>query len=220
MSQQHQDEASPEPRFQRRKDQRPKEIAQAALEVFAERGFAGARVSDVAERAGVSKGLMYLYYKTKQDLLKAVIRGFIEPRVRDIAAAIEGWNGSAAAFLRGPFLETISQLAASRAVIIIRLMMAEGPNHPDLTKYYYDHVITVGLGALSGLLDRAVEQGEFQTSGIHRYPQLLLAPVVMAAVWQTVFDRHQRLDVKAFLAAHVETAISAMARPQGDGVTP
>ncbi len=220
MSQQDNHQAATGPRFKRRKDQRPEEIAEAALEVFAERGFAGARVSDVAERAGVSKGLMYLYYKTKQDLLKAVIRGFIEPRVRDVATAIDRWDGSAADFLRGPFLQTISQLATSRAVIIVRLMMAEGPKHPDLTKYYYDHVITVGLGAMSRLLDRAVDQGEFRPSGIHRFPQLLLAPVVMAAVWQTVFDRHQPLEVHDFLTAHIDTVVSAMTRPVGEGNEP
>ncbi len=211
MSQQKDEAGQGQRKYQRRKNDRPDEITAAALEVFAERGYAESRVSDVADRAGVSKGLMYRYFKTKEDLFRAVIRGFIEPRVKELAVAIDQWPGSAADFLRGPFLQRVTSIATSRAVIIFRLLMAEGPKHPDLTRYYHQHVISVGLAALSRLLDRAVASGEFRPNGVQQFPHLLLAPVVMSAVWRTVFDRHQALPVEKLLAVHVDTVIAAMA---------
>ena len=103
----------PEPRFRRRKEDRPQEITEAALTAFAEKGYAATRVDDVAKRAGVSKGLLYLYFKTKEDLFKAVIRSFVVPKIDDLTAIIDASELSSEEFLRGPFLDFAKTLPGS-----------------------------------------------------------------------------------------------------------
>ncbi|MEM9529655.1 MAG: TetR/AcrR family transcriptional regulator [Pseudomonadota bacterium] len=199
-----------EPKFQRRKDDRPQEIAEAAFSAFAEKGYAATRVADVARRAGVSKGLMYLYFKTKQDLFRAVIRQFVVPQVREVARSVDLWPGTAAEFLRGPFRARVLKLLRSRLVVIFRLMIAEGPKHPDLTAYYHENVISVVLQALQKLVRRAVDAGEFAPTPITRFPQLLITPMVFAAAWSIVFEPHEKLPAEDLIDAHLETLLRAL----------
>jgi AcrR family transcriptional regulator len=156
----------PEPRFQRRKQDRPAEITEAAVAEFSEKGYTATRVDDVARRAGVSKGLLYLYFRTKEELFKSVVRSFIEPRVDALRSEIAETDLSAEEFLRGPFLQFVKKLPHSPARVLLRLMISEGPKHPDLTAYYWDHVVSVGLDALRQLLKKGVDSGEFRTSAL------------------------------------------------------
>lgn len=205
-----------EPRFKRRKEARPAEITQAALEAFAEHGYAATRVDEVARRAGVSKGLLYLYFKTKEELFKAVIRSVVVPRIDALKTAIADSELSAEEFLRGPFLDFIQKLPDSPARIVVRLMIAEGRKHPDLTKYYSDQVISGGMAALRQLIDRGVKNGEFRQSGLDEFPQLLIAPVLLSIIWKTLFQTHRPLDTDRFLETHIELILRAMKR---DGAT-
>ena len=113
-----------QPRFRRRKEERPQEIAEAALAAFAEKGYAATRVDDVAKRAGVSKGLLYLYFKTKEELFKAVVRSFVVPRIDALVAIMDSSEMSSEEFLRGPFLEFVKTLPGSPVSVLIRLMIA------------------------------------------------------------------------------------------------
>ena len=117
----------PEPRFRRRKEDRPQEITAAALAAFAENGYAATRVDEVAKRAGVSKGLLYLYFKTKEELFKAVVRSLIVPLVDALASSMQSSELSAEEILRGPFLDFAKKLPGSPVAIVIRLLVAEGP---------------------------------------------------------------------------------------------
>jgi AcrR family transcriptional regulator len=206
----------PEPRFQRRKEARPAEITRAAMEAFAEHGYAATRVEEVAKRAGVSKGLLYLYFKTKEELFKAVIRSVVVPRVDALKTAIADSDLSAEAFLRGPFLKLIQQLPDSPARIVVRLLVAEGPKHPDLTGFYFDQVVSGGLDAVRQLIERGVQQGEFRRTQLDAFPQLLIAPVLVSIVWKTLFDRHSRLDTDKLLEAHIDLIVTAIKAPVGD----
>ena len=94
-----------EPRYQRRKEERPQEITEAAFATFVEKGYAGTRVEEVAKRAGVSKGLLYLYFKTKEELFKAVVKSFVVPKLDALVVNIEQGGLTAEEFLRGPFLD-------------------------------------------------------------------------------------------------------------------
>ena len=175
------------PRFQRRKEDRPAEITDAALATFAEKGYAQTRVSDVAKRAGVSKGLLYLYFKTKEELFKAVIRSFVSPRFEALIESMDQTE-SAEAFLRGPFLRFAKMLPRSPARILIRLMIAEGPKHPDLVSWYWQTIVSKAIPALGRLIQRGVDNGEFKPSAIQQFPHLLVAPVFFSTVFQMVFS--------------------------------
>ena len=201
-------------RFQRRKEARPAEITEAALAAFAENGYDATRVDDVAKRAGVSKGLLYLYFKTKEELFKAVIRSFVSPRVDELTAAIDDNTLSAEAFLRGPFLNGIKQVPKSPIRILLRLMVSEGPKHPDLTTYYWEQVVSPALKAFRRLIAKGIQAGEFRPTALAEFPQLLVAPVLFSTLWTIVFERHEMLDTDELLEAHIDLMLGAIKYPE------
>jgi len=199
----------PEPRFQRRKEDRPQEITAAAFAAFAEKGYAATRVDDVAKRAGVSKGLLYLYFKTKEELFKAVVRSFVIPRVDALTATIDTSELSAEEFLRGPFLDFARKLPGSPVAVVIRLMIAEGPKHPDLVNFYWENVISRGLAAINELLERGVANGEFRRTRVNEMPHLVIMPVVFSVVFKLLFAE-QSLDSDALIETHIDMLIDHM----------
>ena len=195
------------PRYQRRKEDRPQEITDAAFAAFAEKGFTATRVEEVAQRAGVSKGLLYLYFRTKEELFKAVIRNVVAPRVDELTRTLDASELSAEAFIRGPLLAFMQRLPGSPASVVIRLMISEAPKHPDLVDYYWDNVASRGIAALRQLLKRGVENGEFRETAVNELPQLFLAPVMMSIVWGIVFaDRS--LDTDKLIETHVDMILA------------
>jgi AcrR family transcriptional regulator len=202
--------AMPAPRYQRRKDERPAEITAAALEVFSEHGYSAARVDDVARKAGVSKGLLYVYFKTKEELFKAVIRSFVAPKVD---ALIDNFNQSELSseeFLRGPFLTLAKQIPKSPARILIRMMIAEGPKHPDLVAFYWENVVSRGIQALQHVIERGIAAGEFRETALLNYPQLLVSPVLMSVIWNAIFSRHRELDTDDLIEAHLDMVLRSI----------
>jgi AcrR family transcriptional regulator len=202
--------AEAEPRFQRRKEDRPAEITEAALEAFAEKGYAATRVDEVAKRAGVSKGLLYLYFKTKEDLFKAVIRSFLSPKIDALISNIEQNDLSAEEFVRGPFLTFAKSVPNSPVRILVRLMIAEGPKHPDLVEWYWENVVSRALGALRTLIKRGVDNGEFRESALNEFPQLLVAPVFFSMIFTMVFKEQAKLDTDRFIEAHVNMVLDSI----------
>ena len=207
----------PAPKFQRRKDDRPAEIVEAALATFAEKGYAATRVDDVAKRAGVSKGLLYLYFRTKEELFKAVVRGFVAPKVTELSNVVEKSGLSAVEFIRGPFLTMLQSLPDSPVKVMVRLMFAEGHNHPDLVAFYWDNVVTPALGMMETLLARGVENGEFRRTAVNEFPQLLASPVIFSLVWNQVFGARQRLDTDRLIETHIEAMLNYIAAPANPG---
>jgi AcrR family transcriptional regulator len=198
------------PRFRRRKEDRPQEITAAALEAFAEKGYSATRVTDVADRAGVSKGLLYLYFKTKEDLFKAVIKSFVSPRIDALKAEIESTDLTAEEYLRGPFLAFAKQIPKSPARVLVRLMIAEGAKHPDLTDWYHRNVVSHGLAALRSLIERGVRDGEFRKSALQEFPHMVVTPVLFAIVWSLVFGNRAHLNGDRFIEAQVDLLLCAI----------
>lgn len=203
------------PRFRRRKEDRPAEITEAALAAFAENGYAATRVEDVARRAGVSKGLLYLYFRTKEELFKAVIKSFIAPRIDALRDGIDETELSAEEYLRGPFLDLARSIPKSPVRIMVRLIVAEGPKHPDLIDYYWNHVVSHGVAALRKIVARGVDNGEFRPSVLDEFPQLLVTPVLFSCIWTSVFEKHQPLDTDRLIEGHVELLLAAIMREGG-----
>jgi AcrR family transcriptional regulator len=192
-----------QPRYQRRKEDRPQEITEAAFAAFADNGYAATKVEDVARRAGVSKGLLYLYFKTKEELFKAVVRSVVIPRVDSLQRELERSELSAEAFIRGPVTDFMKRIPGSPVSVVIRLLISEAPKHPDLVEFYWDNVASRGLAALQGLLDRGVSNGEFRRTAVNDLPQLLLAPVMVSVVWGVVFA-NRSLDTDKLIETNIE----------------
>jgi AcrR family transcriptional regulator len=200
-------------RRRERRDTRPQEIVAAAFEEFAAKGYAATRLEDVASRARVSKGLPYLYFKTKEALFKAVVKSVITSHFDVIREKMETTELSAEAFLKGPFLSFIQELVTSRRAFIARLLIAEGHKHPELTAYYYEQVVSRGVETLSRLIERGIARGEFKPTPLRDYPQLLVAPVLTAIFWRQLFERHHHLDTNALLKTHIDLMLDAIRSP-------
>jgi AcrR family transcriptional regulator len=196
-----------EPRYRRRKEDRPQEITAAAFEAFAEKGFARTRVDDVAKRAGVSKGLLYLYFKTKEDLFKAVVKSVVIRRVDRLIENVASTELSSEDFIRGPLLSFLKQVPASPVAIVVRLLISEGPRHPDLVDYYYENVVAKGLAAISGFVNRGIARGEFRKSAVSDLPHLVLAPVMLSIVWGIVF-KDRDLDTNALIETQIDMLLA------------
>ena len=197
-------------KYQRRKEDRPAEIAEAAFEAFAEKGYAATRIDDVAKRAGVSKGLTYLYYKTKEDLFKAVIRNVVVKRVDSLIEGVESTTLSSEEFLRGPFLAFAKKVPGSPVAVVVRLLVAEGWRHPDLVAYYYDNVVARGLGAIRSFIERGVERGEFRRDALELQPHLFIAPVLTSVLWRLIFTE-KPLDSDQLIETQVDLLLERLA---------
>jgi AcrR family transcriptional regulator len=197
----------PKPRYQRRKEDRPQEITQAALEAFTEKGYAATRVEEVAKRAGVSKGLLYLYFKTKEELFKAVVKSVVIRRIDQLIGNIETTELSSEDFIRGPLSSFMKQVPGSPVAIVIRLLISEGPRHPDLVDYYYENVVAKGLAAITGFVERGVDRGEFRKSVITELPQLFLAPVMLSIIWGIVFKTRE-LDTDKLIETQIDMLLA------------
>lgn len=209
------------PRWRRRKDARPQEIVAAAMEVFAERGFAAARLEEVAARAGVSKGTLYLYFPSKDELFKAVIRAAILPNLQQAEALVAAAGGPCFPVLERLLRMVARLIATTRMAVIPRLVIAEAGNFPELAAFYHREVIRRGFGVLAALLRRGIDNGEFRPVPVDPTVRLIVAPLLMSAVWRTSFDGvdgEPPLDVTALVETHIGNLRRVLLRDAGEGV--
>jgi AcrR family transcriptional regulator len=201
------------PRWQRRKQARPGEIVAAALQVFVERGFAATRVEDVARRAGVTKGTVYLYFDGKEALFKAVVRDTIVPCIAKGEALAQAHTGSS----RDLFLTLVGEwwrlIGETELSGIPKLMIAEAVNFPDLARFYYDEVVTRGHRLIASVLERGIASGEFRSVDVRAAARLVMAPLLQAAQWRHSFALCGRepLDMAAHLGTYVDIFLNGIA---------
>jgi AcrR family transcriptional regulator len=195
------------PRYKRRKEDRPDEITAAAFEAFAENGYAATGVADVAKRAGVSKGLLYLYFKTKEELFKAVVKNVVVRRVDALISDVESTELSSEEFIRGPMTAFMKKIPGSPVAIVIRLLISEGSRHPDLLDFYYDNVVSKGLTAIQLFVNRGVEKGEFKNNANTLQPHLFLSPMMLAIVWEMIFSKRP-LDTDQLIDDHIDLLLT------------
>ena len=204
------------PRWQRRKDARPAEILTAAIDVFAERGFAAAKLDEVAARAGVSKGTLYLYFESKDELFSSMVRGLLLPNIAMAERAMAESKGSATALLRQLILTFGKVLITTKLGTIPKLIIAESANFPDLARFYYEEVISRGMRFVGGLIKRGVESGEFRPIAPEQFLPTLFGPFLVLSVWKHSFEPAGvlALPTEAILANHAEFLLRGLA-PDG-----
>jgi AcrR family transcriptional regulator len=200
------------PRWERRKGARPQELLAAALDLFVERGFASTRLEDVAKRAGVSKGTLYLYFENKDELFKAVVRNTIVPVIGAAEVSIAADQEHSAVLLRHVIMSWWERLGATKASGIIKLVTAEANNFPELACFYRDEVINRGTQMIAGLLERAIERGEFRPMNVTVMTQVLVAPMLMLITWKHSVGPCERteLDPAAFLDTFLDMALHGL----------
>ncbi len=208
---------SPEQRWTRRKQARPGEILDAALKVFAEKGFAAARMEDIAGRAGVTKGTIYLYFESKEAVFKALVREAVGSTLGSVSADAAAFEGPARGKLRLVLTAMARMLIESDKVVLPKIVIAESANFPWLPQFYRFEVIERGLGLLTSLIERGVARGEFRDLPAAHVARLCIAPVLLAAIWRVTFSHldPEPYDYQGLIATHLDVLFRALA-PEGD----
>ena len=201
-----------QPKFRRRPEARPAEILAAALEVFAERGFQAARLEEVARRAGVSKGALYLYFETKADLFRAVVTDAVSPNIERVkAVASADLPLEQAARLALPMLAR--QVVSDRRISgVVRLVIAESRNHPELASIWRETVVEPGMALISRLIAAAQARGEVRPGDPRLFAFGLMGPMVLSMVWRETFEPvgAEPIDAVKLAEQHVETVLRGM----------
>jgi AcrR family transcriptional regulator len=195
----------------RRKEARPGELIDAAIEIFAEKGFSGSRLEDVARRAGVSKGTAYLYFPNKEALFKAAIREVVVTRIAMGEREVEAWQGSTEDLLRH-VLEHWVQVIRSRQGGLLKLIVAEARNFPDLAAWYHAEVGERGNRLLVAVLKRGVERGEFRPLDVEAMAAVIACPMAFRAIWQHSLGCYEALPVSddRFYGTYFELMLAGM----------
>jgi len=187
-------------------------IVEAAMEEFVARGFAATRIDDIARRAGVAKGTIYLHFKDKESMFEELIRTAIVPLVVRLHAPPPP-SGSIRDALEAFARVFIQEIATTRRGDIVRLIIAEGPRFPAIADFYYREVISRGLAGMRALIELAIARGEIRHAGLARFPQLLVAPAIVAVVWKSLFERHSPLDAIEMFRVHLDLIFSERSKP-------
>jgi AcrR family transcriptional regulator len=200
----------------RRKDERPSELVAAALDLFVERGFAATRLDDVAARAGVSKGTLYLYFESKEALFKAVIEEAIVPLLASAEDVIANDQGTSIDLLRRLLNGWWEQIGATRLAGVPKLIIAEARNFPAVAQYYHDAVIVRGRALLRTLLQRGIERGEFRPLDLETAIDVIYAPLMMLVVWRSsLCFCAKETDPATYLKTHFDLLVQGLCQPKG-----
>jgi AcrR family transcriptional regulator len=206
--------AGSEPRSAARKERsaaRREAILAAALDEFSSRGFEAARLDDVAKRAGVAKGTIYLYFRDKESLFQELIRAMLTPLIGTIEAL--GADDVPMSVLTEQLVELfVREVYETRRKDVIRLIITEGRRFPKLAEFYYREVLSRIIGAVRALLRRAAARGEVPEA-LAEFPQIIAAPGLVAIIWSGLFDRFEPLDVRKMMKTHVDLLFAPRRAP-------
>ncbi len=181
-------EPTTKPQPRRRKEARPAELTAAALELFVEKGYAATRLEDVAARAGVSKGTLYLYFENKAALFKAVVREGLLPALEQVEAVVAGFEGDSETLLR-EVVGTLWRLVGSQRIGgIPKLVFAEARNFPEIARFYYEEVIRRGTTLVRLVIERGIARGEFRPLDVGAAIHVVVAPLLMRMIWRHSLD--------------------------------
>ncbi len=201
----------------RRKEARPAELTAAALDLFVEKGFAATRLDDVAARAGVSKGTLYLYFDSKEALFRAVVEEAIVPLLVAAEQQMAVYEGASGELLRRLLFGWWQQVGGTRLAGVPKLIIAESRNFPELAQYYHDQVLARGRALLRAVLQRGIEGGEFRSLDIEAAIDVVFAPLMMLVVWRSSLSFcSQEIDPQLFLQTHFDLLVNGLSRHKGD----
>ncbi|WP_024574882.1 MULTISPECIES: TetR/AcrR family transcriptional regulator [unclassified Afipia] len=184
-------------------------IIAAGLDEFTAKGFAATRLDDVAKRAGVAKGTIYLHFKDKEALFQELVRTALGPLIVRISNPQIGEGAGSARAAIELLAETFARdVIGTKRADIVRMIISEGTRFPQLADFYYREVITHGIAGMRKLIEYGIARGEIRNPGLADFPQLLVAPLVVAVIWQGLFGKQAPLDVAAMLRVHLDLIFS------------
>lgn len=202
------------PRRARRKEARPGELIEAALALFVEKGFAATRVEEVAARAGVSKGTLFLYFPSKEDLFKAVVRETVAGRFPEWADELAEFQGDSVELVRYAMHTWWERVGMTPASGITKLVMAEASTFPEIASFYQNEVVAPGHELIRRILQRGIDRGEFREMPLDYAVYSLIAPMIFLLMWKHAMTPcappSQQIDPLTFIDTQVDLILSGM----------
>jgi len=206
----------PTPKRQRRKNARPAELLAAALDLFVEKGYAATKAEEVAKRAGVSKGTLFLYYPSKEDLFKAVVRQNISQRFNELSSLSHEFEGSSVEMLRVGLHAWWNTIGSTKASGITKLMISEENNFPELATFYRQEVVQPIHDLLEKILQRGIDNGEFRPMQLQQGIYLVLAPMLYLVIRQhssiTFAANNEKMNAEVFLNAQIDNILFGLCK--------
>jgi len=192
-------------------------LIDAALAVFSRVGFAAAKIDDVAEEAGVSKGTVYLYFESKEKLFEGMVKAKMVPMLDNVEMVMAQSTITATERLRAHMTFFYTKVLDSDRRQIMRLIMSEGPNFPHLAEFYHANVLSRGQAMINVILQQGVKSGEFRNMDGHGLMQNVVAGALVAGIWKLVFDQFQPIDLDAYFETHLDLILNGLrATPESD----
>jgi AcrR family transcriptional regulator len=199
---------------QRRKAERPQELLDAALTVFVDKGLRATRMDDVARLAGVSKGTLYLYYSSKEELFKAVVRSSLVQTLAEGKHLAERWQGSSGDLLHLLLKTWWQRMATTRGSDVFKLVVTDVGNVPELAQFYLEEVIKPTYELLGAALQRGIDRGEFRVVDLNAVIQTLLAPAQFLALYphctRHMVDNPYPFNPEAFMKTHMDLLLHGL----------
>ncbi len=215
--------AEPLAKRARRKEARPGELLAAALDLFVEKGFAATRAEEVAKRAGVSKGTLFLYFSSKEELFKAVVRDSISGQYPEWRTEIDSFTGSTAELLHQSMVVWWSRYGATNASGISKLIMSEATNFPELAVFYQAEVVNPGRELIRRILQRGVDSGEFRPLDMKYGIYTVLAPMLFLLMWKhslgACVPENAAIVPEDYIKAQIDTILQGLCVPQSPQTT-
>lgn len=200
------------PRWQRRKDARPAEIIQAALQLFVEKGFTSTKLDEVAQQAGVTKGTLYLYFPSKEELFKAVVREAMLPNLIEAESITASFTGSMRELLTFLIKGWWQRMTDAGTTGVLKLVIAEAGNFPELAQFYHQEVVSRARKLFSDILSKGMAQGEFRAIDMTYATRAVMAPVILAAIWRhslAAFEA-EPFHFKSYIDQHIDIFLNGI----------
>lgn len=205
-------ESEASPKWRRRAEARPAEIVQAAYEIFSEKGFAAARLDDIARRAGVSKGALYLYFETKQDIFKAVVKDAVAPNIGAIETFALDFPGTFEQLIRMMVPRVAEMAGQSQMGKVIKMVIGESGNFPEIARVWHDDVIARGIGLLTSAIARAQERGEVRGGDPRQHALSIAGPLLAAVIFRETFVPvgAKPFDIPDLMQQHLDNVLPGL----------
>jgi AcrR family transcriptional regulator len=195
----------------RRKAERPHEIIEAAFLEFSKNGYAATTLDQVGERAGVTKGTIYVYFENKEHLFISMVHEAVKATIDTVEDIFERHDGSTADLLREQFSFIYDHIVQDRRRReIVRMLIAEAPRFPALADRYYQEIHLPCLDLLTRTIQRGMDRGEIRQSAVTECPLVIMAPIALVDMWMMMFDERHPLDLKSYFDAHLDLVITGL----------
>jgi len=197
----------------RRKQARPGEILDAALKVFAEKGFAAARMEDIAARAGVTKGTIYLYFPSKAEMFKSLARETVGVALAGVAQRVREFQGSSRELLILLLSSIAAFLQDKDRAMLPKIIISESGNFPELAHIWRSEVIDKALTMVTGAIAQGISRGEFRPLPPEHVARLCIAPIMLSVIWRTTFAAVDAVpfDHQKLFATHLDVLLKGLA---------